>query len=303
MKSLFLALILSLSLWAEATFDQVQSMIDKQEYKQAKLALTVIANNHPNSAKVYYTLAQANAGLGDLPSARDAFNKAVALNPKLDFAPSSAVDQLREALTPPTSKIVAVYTPTHTFFYMVLGAIGSVGIFFLYRRFKPLESPTVTPTATPSRKYDTASSTAKTYPSSYHESSIQGPPARGTYSTYSDPTPAPTVTEVHHHHHDSHKSSGMSTLGTVAVAAGTAAVVSSMMDNHSSFHHSSPIITPTYEESTRSSSISSSWEDTTSTSSSWEEPTTRPSSWDSSSSSSSSDSWSSSSDSSSSSWD
>ena len=71
MKQLLSILLLSICLYAEATFDQVQSMIDKQQYKQAVLALTIISNNHPASSKVQYTLAQAQAGLGNLPAAKE----------------------------------------------------------------------------------------------------------------------------------------------------------------------------------------------------------------------------------------
>ena len=87
-------MLLSICLYAEATFDQVQSMIDKQQYKQAVLALTIISNNHPASSKVQYTLAQAQAGLGNLPAAREALDKAIAINPKLDFVPVKQVEEL-----------------------------------------------------------------------------------------------------------------------------------------------------------------------------------------------------------------
>lgn len=78
MIKLLSILLLSICLYAEATFDQVQSMIDKQQYKQAVLALSVIANNHPNSSKVQFTLAQAQAGLGNLPAAKEALDRAIA---------------------------------------------------------------------------------------------------------------------------------------------------------------------------------------------------------------------------------
>ena len=101
MKKLLLLIFATVCLYAEATFDQVQSMIDKQQYKQAVLALTIISNNHPASSKVQYTLAQANAGLGNLPAAKEALDKAIALNPKLDFVSASQVNELSSIINAP----------------------------------------------------------------------------------------------------------------------------------------------------------------------------------------------------------
>lgn len=287
MRLLLISLFLSLSLFAEATFDQVQTMIERHDYKQAKLALHIIVYNHPTSAKAYYTLAQATAGLGDLPAAREAIDRATALDPHLSFAPPSAVASLRDALTPPTAKIIPIQQ-SHTFLYIVLATLGFTGLYYYFFR-RPKAAPAAEPT--PTRKYEPGSPSTST---SYRSTTRYTPPARDTYSTYSDPTPSRS-TEVHHHHHDSSSSRGMSTLGTVAVAGVTAAAVAALMDDDEPSRPSH-----SYEPTP---SVSSSWEDTSSTSSSWEEPTTRSSSWESSSSSSSSGSWSSSSDSSSSSWD
>ena len=101
MKQLLSILLLSICLYAEATFDQVQTMIDKQQYKQAVLALTIISNNHPASSKIQYTLAQANAGLGNLPAAKEALDRAIALNPKLDFVLASQVNELSSIINAP----------------------------------------------------------------------------------------------------------------------------------------------------------------------------------------------------------
>lgn len=261
MRLLLISLLLSLSMFAEATFDQVQTMIERHDYKQAKLALHVIVSNHPTSAKAYYTLAQANAGLGDLPSAREALDRATALDPHLSFAPPSAVASLRDALTPPTAKIIPIQQ-SHTFLYTVLAAIGLGGLYYYFSR--PKSAPAAEPTPT----------------SKYEPTRSYTPSTSSSYSTYSEPTPSRPTEVHHHHHHDSSSSSGMSTLGTIAVAGITAAAVTSLMDDDEPTRPSY-----SYEPTP---SVSTSWEDTPSTSSSWDEPTTRSSSWDDSSSSSSS---------------
>lgn len=285
MKSLLLIISLVLTLFAEPSFQDVQSMIEHQQFKQAKLALTVINNNHPNSSKVYYTLAQANAGLGDLPAAKDALDKAKAINPSLDFVPSSQVALLEQAITPQAHLVKPVESSHTLMFIFVFSALigGSVWYFFI-RKPKPTPKP-----EQPSHKY------SYTPPSRPTTSSGASSTTYTSSSTYVDPTPSHT--EVHHHHHSD------SSMGTVLTAGLTAAAVSSMMDHH----QSTPVVIHEYPEYT-SRSTSSSWEDSKpSRSSTWDDDSssTRSSSWNDSSSSSSSwsDSSSSSSFSSSSSWD
>ena len=124
MKQLLSILLLSICLYAEATFDQVQSMIDKQQYKQAVLALTIISNNHPASSKVQYTLAQANAGLGNLPAAKDALDRAIALNPKLDFVSASQVNELSSIINAP--RVIKPVEPESHWFIWLLSITGCI---------------------------------------------------------------------------------------------------------------------------------------------------------------------------------
>ena len=307
-KIIVLLLFISASLWAELSFNDVQTLIDKQDYRRADIALQAIVMNHPNSAKAYYSLAQVKAATGDLSAARYALDKATTIDPQLSFAPSSAVASLREAIAPQTAKIVPIHQSSYAFLYTVLAAGIIIGGIYYYRR----RYPTPTIVETPSRAYDTPTPSSRP---AYTSPTTSRPTYRS--STYS----APTTTEVHHHHHDSN--SGMSTLGTVAVAAGTAAVVSAAMSDHHSSHDGyftssrGSIVdnSPSYSGAsiaTDSSSRSSSWDNTSSVDTSWDEPVsrssstssswddtpTRSSSWDDSSSSSSSWSDSSSSDSS-----
>lgn len=288
-KKLLLTILATLSLYAEASFDQVQSLIDKQQYKQAVLALTIIADNHPNSSKVQYTLAQAQAGLGNLPAARLALDKATAINPELDFVSKSQVKQL-ESIINTTRTIQKVESESHWFIYSASTVGFLTLIWFFFFRKKPI-CPTETKI-----KDDIPAYTSR--------------PKRSEYSDYSSSyTPPPSKSsEVHHHYHDQSTGSNLGT--TILASAATAAVVSSLMDNDSHSNRSDPVESYRPSYVTPDEPVSSSWNDSTpSKDTSWEDtPSVSSSSSSWSDSSSSSSSWSdsfssSSSDSSSSSWD
>ena len=290
MKQLLSILLLSICLYAEATFDQVQSMIDKQQYKQAVLALTIISNNHPASSKVQYTLAQANAGLGNLPAAKDALDRAIAINPKLDFVSANQVNELSSIINTP--RVIKPVEPESHWFIWLLSITGvSFAVAYFLRNNK--SSKLSTPDVKPSTKYSPKSehtSTVKPAPvnptngRSYSEPPKEAP-SRPVYNRTSSYEPARTSrpAEVHHHH----SASKSDVLTTVATAGLTAAAVTYMMDDNDKPEqptHSSP-----WDDSY---SISSPWDSSAeSTSSSWNDD-----------SSSSSDSWSDSSSSSNSSW-
>ena len=150
MIKLLSILLLSICLYAEATFDQVQSMIDKQQYKQAVLALTVIADNHPNSSKVQFTLAQAQAGLGNLPLAKEALDRAIAINPKLDFVPAKQVEELSKTIN--ASRVIKpIESDSHWILWILLAVGASFVVAYFIRSKKPDEpaTPDVKPTYTP----------------------------------------------------------------------------------------------------------------------------------------------------------
>ena len=280
MKQLLSILLLSICLYAEATFDQVQSMIDKQQYKQAVLALTVIADNHPNSSKVQFTLAQAQAGLGNLPAAKDALDKAIAINPKLDFVPAKQVDELSKTIN--ASRVIKpIESDSHWVLWILLAVGTSFVVAYFIRSKKPDEpaTPDVKPTYTPApepikpRDYDTVTTASAT-----------NKPFISRYEPMAEPVRTSRPAEVHYYNHGNSNSSS-DLLSTVAVAGLTAAAVSYAMN------HDEPE-QPTH--SYQPEPISSSWNDspTESVSSSWKD----------NSSSTSSDSWSDSSSDSSSSW-
>ena len=303
MKQLLSILLLSICLYAEATFDQVQSMIDKQQYKQAVLALTIISNNHPVSSKVQYTLAQAQAGLGNLPAAKEALGRAIALNPKLDFVSASQVNELSSIINAP--RIIKPVEPESHWFIWLLSITGvSLVIAYFIRNKK--SSKLSTPDIKPSTKYSPSSKhTSTVNPTngrSYSESPKEAPskPVYNRTSSY-EPTRTSSPTKVHHHH-----STGKSDVFTTLATAGlTAAAVSYMMDDNGSVpeYRSTALDQPTHSYQPESV-VSESWNDLYSTSSTWDNPSeSTSSSWE-DDSSSSSDSWSdnSSSSDSSSSW-
>ena len=155
MKQLLSILLLSICLYAEATFDQVQSMIDKQQYKQAVLALTIISNNHPASSKAQYTLAQAQAGLGNLPAAKEALDRAIALNPKLDFVSASQVNELSSIINTP--RVIKPVEPESHWFIWVFGSACISFLFFLFMGKRKKSSKLSTPDVKPSTKYSPSS--------------------------------------------------------------------------------------------------------------------------------------------------
>ena len=281
MKQLLSILLLSICLYAEATFDQVQSMIDKQQYKQAVLALTIIANNHPASSKVQYTLAQANAGLGNLPAAKEALDRAIALNPKLDFVSASQVNELASIINAP--RIIKPVEPESNWFIWLLSITGVSFAVAYFIKHNSKSSKLSTPDVKPSTKY--SPSPSKSEESFYgHTSTAKPTSVNPTNSrSYSEPVRTSRPAEVHHHHSAS-KSDVFTTLATAGL---TAAAVSYAMN-----HDEPEQPTHSYQSEPISSGTSSTWDSPTeSVSSSWNDSSSSSSdSWSDSSSSSSSDS-------------
>ena len=303
MKKLTLLLLLAITtLFAEPTFDQIQTFIDKQDYKQAKFALSIITQNHPDSAKAYYSLAQANAGLGDLVAAKEALQKAQALNPNLNFVPTAQVEQLKKAIQPQANLITKVEEPSHWFRNLfILLIIGLLG-FFGFKKYKQKKAVATPESVKPTEPTPTPAEQPKSEPSIKRETLYRDEPTHYSSTSQTGTTTHPSnVTEVHHHHHNS----GNNTLETVV----TAAAVSSLMNNghhNESSSHVTHNTYNTYVEPKHEETRSNSWEDKPSKtwdepkeeqiSKTWDEPVTpKSNSWSDSSSSSSSDSWSSSS--------
>ena len=134
--------LLSLTAFAEATFEQVQGLIEQHQYQAAEQGLEVIIKNHPQSAKAFYAMAQAQAGLGNQEKAKKALDIATGLNPTLDFAPASAVASLKEAITPQVKKIESIeeshFGRDLMLMVLILAAFG-VGGYFWYKAYQRKE--------------------------------------------------------------------------------------------------------------------------------------------------------------------
>lgn len=145
MKKFLATLVLSIAsmtAYAEASFDQIQMLIQQQNYSAAEKGLEEIIRNHPKSAKAFYAMAQAQAGLGNQEKAKKALDIATGLNPTLDFAPQSSVASLKEAITPQVKKIESI-EETHFWRDFVIGFVLFAGvggiIYVLYTRKKEQE--------------------------------------------------------------------------------------------------------------------------------------------------------------------
>ena len=134
--------LLSLTAFAEATFEQVQGLIEQHQYQAAEQGLEVIIKNHPQSAKAFYAMAQAQAGLGNQEKAKKALDISTGLNPTLDFAPASAVASLKEAITPQVKKIESIeeshFGRDLMLMVLILAAFG-VGGYFWYKAYQRKE--------------------------------------------------------------------------------------------------------------------------------------------------------------------
>lgn len=304
-----LLLLVSTAVLAEPSFNDIQSLIEQHQYSAAESGLVEIIKNHPQSAKAYYTMAQAQAGLGNLEKARYALDKAQGLEPSLSFADSGAVKNLRQAISPQTSKIEAVPESNFWTYFFILIGIGL--LYFVYRWYNDNKendsnsgSEPTNPwpkTPSPSSNTQSTSSTTSTRSSTYRSTPRPSTAANRTSNNY---TQQPQV--VNHYHNDN--SSDLLT----GVLLGEA-----LANNHSHdtvvVQQSAPVYVPTVEapisrndyftpSRTPEPTRDTSWDDTPVKSNSWDSSSSSSSSWDDDSSSKSSSSWSSSS-SSSSSWD
>lgn len=308
MRNVFLValfiLISCTQCFAEASFDQIQGLIKEQKYAAASAGLEGIIKNHPNSAKAYYAMSQAQAGLGNQARAQEALDRATGLDPTLKFAPASNVKNLQQALAPQTNKIQAI--ESHLWRNILIGLLlfGGIAAFFAFRNKKrKIEEP------------------ISTYPPM--ESDALRVPARSrAYIADRNDDPVPplrprNIPPSHQHvapiqHHTTVVNNGGSADMLTGVLVGSMLSQHGGHSDHHSHHESSrddaqsvarhiadePEKSDSSWDEDKVSKSDSSWDDSASSSSS-------DSSWGSDSSSSSSDSSSSSSSdsSSSSSWD
>ena len=306
MKKILFALVFVSGLaFAEASFDQIEQLIGRQQYAAAEQGLDGIIKNHPNSAKAYYAMAQAQAGLGNQQKAQFALDKARGLDPDLNFATPGSVQKLQDAITPQTKKIEVV-EESHfwrNFFLLLLVAGLSYTIYhFFIRKSDDPETTTGGSGPKPSGPdddYHKASPSDQAYMREHNmgpKTKVYASEAKTTTTRSSNPAPvyvAPPVTQptvVNNHY-------GSNNDGLV-----TGMILGNMMSSHDRTVVVEKEIVREVPSKSYSSPADTSWTDSSIKSSSWDDTSSSSSSWDSDSSSSSSSSWDSSSDSSSS-WD
>jgi hypothetical protein len=307
---------------AEASFDQIEGLIQQKNYAAAEAGLEVIIKNHPNSSKAFYAMAQAQAGLGNLEKAQKALNIATGLNPTLDFAPEGSVRKLKEAITPQTAKIEQIeeshFWRDFGIGFIIFAGGGLIILLVIQKKRKDEEDAEIARQereaearrVTREREEERIRQQAEASTKSTKSKKTTFTPvtsstlAKDTKATASIATSGPAVQQPLYTPQPTHT--------TVVNNSNDGLLTGILIGDMMNHHHDTPRVverevirevpapkrdTSWDDTPSRSSSRSSSWDDTPSTSSS------RSSSWDSdSSSSSSSSSWSSSSDDSSSSW-
>jgi hypothetical protein len=291
--------VLAVTAFAEASFQQIESLIEQKQYRAAEQGLVEIIKNHPQSAKAYYAMAQAQAGLGNQDKAQFALDKARGLDPELKFASTGNVQNLQTAITPQAAKIEPVQEHDYSWLKWVL-ALGVVGLAVWYHKSeeaKKKEREEREKAAEEGRalreKYaadfkrkceeDAAKKAAEPKPAVATQAPA-GPAPSQPAPTYVTPTYAPAPTQTVIHHHDDSN------------ALMNAVIMNDILSHNR--HDSTRIVEREVIREVPAPAPAPQRD------SSWDTPApSRSSSWDSGSSSSSSSSWDSSSSSSSSSWD
>lgn len=231
------ALMMTATLYAEADFNTVQAMIGKGEYQTALNALQIIEKNHPGMAKVQYTIAQAQAGIGNLPAAKVALAKAQAIDPKLAFVPESQVKELT-AIINEVRVIKKVEQSSHWFLYTVLalGVVGTVA-YFLTRRKETSVSETKSEVKTENTSYSGNFNGYKSENVNSYTSS--GTPNYNSQSMNRQYRNEPVREVEVHHYHDNSSSNVGTAIAAGAVAGVATSVLTNAMLNESHHNHDS----------------------------------------------------------------
>ncbi len=278
MKKILIIIILILSASsakAEVSFSQVEQLIQDRNYQAAEAGLNNIISNHPNSAKAFYAMAQAQAGLGNLEKANRALNQAIGIDPSLKFASSSNIQNLKKAITPQSAMIEPVHESSHFWLFLILTIVGGYIIYWLYNR--PSERPNSGNRAQDKPKDNPPSNPgyARSFTSSAPNvnqntaNAVQQPPLQSGYQAQYVPQPQTVVYN--------NSSNGLVDGMIIGEMLG---------HNHdTTVIHEKEII---HDRPAPSGSNDNSWEDTSTKSNSWDDALSSSSSWDDSSSSDSS---------------
>jgi hypothetical protein len=243
-------------------------------------------------------MAQAQAGLGNLEKARFALDRAQGLDPSLSFADSGAVRNLRQAISPQTSKIEAVPESNFWTYFFIL--VGIVLLYLAYRWYSENKEEGQTGTSGTSKPSPRTPS-----PSSTGSSTRTSSSTTSTRSTKWSSNVEQQPQVVNHYHNDN---SGDLLTGVLLGEA----LANSSHSHETVIVQQAPSVTTDYFSPRVQPApvVDSSWDDnyeyessTVAPSKSSYTPSPSSSSWDDNSSSKSSSSWDSGSSSSSSSWD
>jgi hypothetical protein len=306
MKKILIGLamaVAAMAAFAEPSFDQVQTLIGQHQYAAAEQGLEQIIQNHPQSAKAFYAMAQAQAGLGHLDKAQFALNKAKGLDPTLKFASADNVKALELAIAPQVAKIEAV-EPSHfwrNMFLFLIACGGFAGFAYMWslrKKEHPGDDLAAFDMGTP---HDIGA--PKTTPQDSPNDNIYAPlrptlrpsypPMKHSYAApiQSYPNPVPASPPIINNHYGSN-SSGSDMLTGVLIGN----MISNSGNHHDRIIEREVIVERPVYQSTPSyvppaSQIDKSWDDTPAKSSSWDDNSSKTdSSWSDNSSSSSSSS-------------
>jgi len=302
---------------AEPSFNQIQTLIAIQEYRAAEKGLEEIIANHPKSAKAFYAMAQAQAGLGNLTKAQYALDKAMGLSPALDFAPQSSVDNLKQAIHPQVAKIEIIEEShfwRNVFLIILLGLVGYLGYVLYDSHQKSKKRQAQIEKEAEERYAEYKKHLFETKPKNEVKVELKTPTVSSGFASVK-PTPVVQKTEVRTNPSSYNASPAVTPVvvnNTTSNNSATDFMLGAAMGHiltANSSSHKEVVREKVIEREVPAETKSSSWDDTPSTpsrSSTWDSDSSskRSSSWDddSSSSSKSSSSWSSSSSGSSSSW-
>jgi tetratricopeptide (TPR) repeat protein len=140
MKKIFLIVLLFASqfFWAQNTFEQGNTLYQKEKFTEAATAYESIVNSGKQSAEVYFNLGNCYYKLHKIAPAIFNYEKALQLNPNdqeiktnLDFARKMAIDDIKVIPKVGFNKIIADFTSQYYYDTWAWVAIVFAFIFFL----------------------------------------------------------------------------------------------------------------------------------------------------------------------------
>ena len=126
MRAFMIGLMLVNIAHAEIKSEQIDKLIELNEYGAAEIALEEYMSQHHDSAKAYFQKAIIKSNLGRYSDSTDALNKAIALDPDLNFA---QIEQIHNLESSNESKLL-----TAKILSALLGIFVGGGVIYLMAR-------------------------------------------------------------------------------------------------------------------------------------------------------------------------